>query len=367
MDTTSGTVQAISGSSRRQHRYWLAVLSPFLVLCCGCPPVDQNPPVGDDTQTFPGKISTASDVGRFDLGELSPGDRVQVDVRATSGDLDPVAAIFDSRDFLVALNDDRAPDGSNRDPFLDIIIRGDTDTYYLAVISYPATATTGSYSASVTITPDVGKPAPQRQIVYLNWAGGRNVSIPNIDNSLDLDVFDAAAVGLESTQTAALKDRVQELIEARFDGFDLQVLNSDDNARPSDAHTTIYFGGSNRQAFAIAEKIDTFNQDPSDDALVFTESFAFAFAGPTTLEQIAQAMANTIAHETAHLLGLVHTHDCDGIMDTACVSIRLLAPQEFRTSEIDESVFPFGYQDATEILSWILGYTGLDSLLNSPE
>ena len=164
--------------------------------------------------------------------------------------------------------------------------------------------------------------------------------------------------GLAEDQTDALKDRVQRIVEDRYAGYGLLVLNSDDNDEPSLAHSTAYFGGTSYEAFAISEQIDTFNEDPSDQTIVFTGSYQEVFPR-ATLEQMAQALGNTVAHEIGHLLGLVHTHDCNSLMDTTCTNERLLSAQAFKTAALDDSVFPFGWQDAEEILGWILGFVGL--------
>jgi hypothetical protein len=70
---------------------------------------------------------------------------------------------------------------------------------------------------------------------------------------------------------------------------------------------------------------------------------------------MAEALGNTVAHEVGHLLGLVHTADCNDLMDTSCFNDRILSAQQFSTAPIDKSIFPFGYQPELEILSWLIG------------
>ncbi len=363
------------------------ILAAMALLCCGCPVMPQQTDV-DLTSTgaglpvldvsgngslhtatalsldssnelrFEGTIDGATDIDVFELGVLGPGDEVFVDVQTISGNLDPVAAIFDSREYLVAFNDDRKPDASNLNPLIDFVIRGEEDTYFLAIIAWPGDRTTGTYEATVRLRYNVGVPAPSAQIVFLDWRGGDNVVIQNV-GVFNLLPFSASDVGLADAQTGALKDRVQGVVEDRFDEYNLIVLNSDDDAEPSIPHSTVYFGGLHRGAFAISEQIDAFNEDPTDNAIIFTESYQGTFRGSPTLEQMAQALGNTIAHEVGHLLGLVHTHDCDSLMDTTCFNERLLSPQEFTTAELDDTVFPFGYQSVNEILEWVLGFVGL--------
>jgi len=315
-------------------------------------------PLGNsDEATFAGRIDAGGDVDVYHLGTLSPGDRLTVDVQTTSGDLDPVAAIFDSREDLIAFNDDRTPDGSNLNPFLDIVLRGDAGTYYLGIIAYPDSTTTGDYQVTVQIQRGVGVPSPEAQIVFLDWKGGPNIVVPNV-GTFDLPPFSATDVGLAAPQTAALKDRVQQVVAQRYAAFDFILLNSDDDAVPSQPHSTVYFGGDNPQAFAISEQIDTFNADPSDRSIVFTASYRTAFTHLPTFEEMAQALGNTVAHEVGHLLGLVHTADCNDLMDTSCFNDRILSPQAFDTGKLDSSVFPFGWQPEVDILDWLLGLAG---------
>lgn len=374
-------------TTARRRRLALGLLAtPLLALCFGCPfslpnddpnSGDQNPPDVDSgnhsslntasTLTldenggieFDGSIAAASEIDIYAIGTLSAGDRLYVDVRTTSGALDPVAAIFDSRTYLVAFNDDRAPDASNLNPLLDIVVQGAVDTYYLGVIAYPGERKTGAYHVSLQVQRQYDTtPLAHRQIVFLDWDGGSNVTVPNV-GMYNLPAFSAIDVGLPAAQTGLLKQRVQEIVEERYKAFDLRVLSSDDTAEPAEPHSTVYFGGAHYQAFAISEQIDTFNKSPSDKAIVFTQGFQGAFATNPTFEQMAQALGNTVAHEVGHLLGLVHTADCDDLMDTSCFNDRMLTEQEFSTAQLDDSVFPFGDQPATEILTWVLGVVGM--------
>ena len=207
------------------------------------------------------------------------------------------------------------------------------------------------------IEPGDSVPPPKTQIVYLDWDGGQNIVIPNV-GVFNLPPFDAADLGPYQGRTEEMKDRIQEIVEDRYAGYGLTVLNSDDDPVPTEPHTTVYFGGSHPQAFAISEQIDTFNEDAADDTIIFTESYRNAFASAPTFEQMAQAVGNTVAHEVGHLLGLVHTADCQDLMDSSCGNQSILVAQRFKTAVLDSSVFPVGYQAAREILEWVLGFVG---------
>lgn len=305
---------------------------------------------------------TASRIGGnsvsfFKIGDLAAGDRVVVDVRTASGDLDPVAGIFNASEDIIAFNDDRAVDGSSLNPLIDIVLRAN-DSIFVGVTPFPGAGTSGTFRVIVTITRNVGVPTPTGQTVYFNWAGGNNISIPNV-GTFDLTPFTAADVGLASNATAQLKTRVEAIVAERYSGLNIKFLSSDRDPIPTASHSTVHFGGFNRAAFAISEQIDTFNADQADDTIVFTESFNGAFSRLPGLESMAVAIGNTTAHEIGHLLGLIHTKAATDLMDTTGGNDSILVNQEFERAPLDDSVFPTGFQDSFELLTWILGAVGI--------
>lgn len=358
----------------------LALLLAPLVLAAGCPiqtPTDPSFPFLDqdgnfsfanatalslssagDALQFSGSIDSAQDADIYSLGALATGDHLFVDVQRASGDLDAVAAVFDARQFLELYSDDRSPSGDDLNPLIDDAIRGPPGEYFLGIAAFPESSTRGSYRVTVRVTRGGTAPGPVGQTVFLDWNGGDNLVVANV-GTFNLPPFAASQVGLDDSQTGRLKDLVQQGVAQRYAGLNLVVLNSDDHAEPAAPHSTIYFGSTSRQAFAISQQVDSFNHDAQDNAIVFTGAFAGAFPGTPSLDEIATAIVNTTAHEIGHLLGLVHTADSDELMDTTGTNARLLQPQSFGTAVLDQSVFPTGFQNAVELLAWTIGTIGI--------
>jgi hypothetical protein len=300
-----------------------------------------------------GAIDAGDDLDIYRLPDLRAGDRLIVDVQRQSGNLDATVTIYGPDQNLQAFNDDRVLDGSNLNPLLDIDLLGLDGDFYVAVSNFPGSQSLGDYEILIDIERGNGAPPTRPAVVYLNWAGGTVESevFPNIT----LGAFSAEDVGLADSQTEVLKDLVQQRVVESYAKFNLTVLNSDDHALPQVPHSTVFYGGNNFQAFALAEKIDVMNADESDIAMVFSSTFELAFQGRVSLSQMGTAIGNTTAHEIGHLLGLVHTKDCASLMDGTCSNNALLTAQEFREAPLDENTFPLGFQNADELLGWLLG------------
>ncbi|MGB0714668.1 MAG: matrixin family metalloprotease [Phycisphaerae bacterium] len=227
-----------------------------------------------------------------------------------------------------------------------------SDATYLALARGPADRT-GPYEISIT------KAAPTlaarvTQTVVLDFDGGTSQRpILGINR---LTPFDAAAIDPQwENDTDDMKRRIVEIVRDRFAAFDIEVLVSTEAPRDSNA-SRIIIGSGPAPAYGAAQGIDVDNRNCCDDGLVFIDAFERrAFWPRNNQDAVTVAIAQVIAHEIGHLLGLHHVNDPAAIMDEASPSIFLTYPQTFKTAPLADGVFPIGQQDAERHLHHILG------------
>jgi hypothetical protein len=140
-----------------------------------------------------------------------------------------------------------------------------------------------------------------------------------------------------------------------FAGIDVEIRTSITDPQPATPFSIIHFGAYDEALLGVADGVDEFNENPAQQAIIFTDTFkAFLPLNPTP-EQIGQAIANVTSHEIGHLLGLVHTQDPYGVMDITASLRQMLSDQAFERSPIEPGVFPIGFQDATMTLVSTVG------------
>ncbi len=291
----------------------------------------------------------------FDLGPVSPGDRIiiTVDAAATSA-LDPTAAVFDNSAELFALNDDvDLGAGLFGSAINDVVSVGDSH-YFLAVAKFFLDNTGGDYQGTVRIERGGATPTPPVQTLLLNFAGG-NVTIVN-EGTFNLPAFDANDIDpAYAGQTLTIKNRIVAVITENFTGTGLVIVSSDTN--PSlvpGTFSTLHFGAFSTTKFGVADGVDQGNIDRCDDGIVFTNQFDDPFATQPSVDGIAVAIGNVGAHEAGHLLGLNHVADITALMDNTGTASTLLADQDFKTAPLSPSVFPMGMQNAPAYLARII-------------
>lgn len=298
-----------------------------------------------------GTIGSSDDIKVYNLGPLSLGDRVESLCIATGdGSLDPMTALFDADGYRVFWNDDINPATNNFDSAFDGPIRHDSDGYFLAVTTTSFFNTTGFFRCTLKLEPGVAVAPLIGQRVVLQFSGGEDVRVAGIDYGT-LPAFAGANVASEfSSDTTALMDLIVSLAREDFARYDVTISTTDD-PEPEGNFTTIFFGtGTTQNIFGIADDIDFYNSNDMDNAIVFLEAFEGL---SSSLDATGQALANVVAHEIGHTLGLMHTNDITTLMDTTGADQTLLADQSFGIADIVD--FPIGKQNAPLLLEETLG------------
>jgi len=301
-----------------------------------------------------GSIESGDDVDIYDLGAVTPGDRIVVEMEVDET-LDGAIALFDDSASSVLINDHRNVYLGERKPFIDVVMRYGSDNCYVAVSATPGYRDSGAYTLLATKQTEAQIPPPKANTVLLVFNGAQSVRIGSRP-VIDVPPFDAADIsdtydGLTDVIVADIVEHVRN----DFDGFDITILSTTEGAAFESDMSRLFFGTYDDALLGVAEGVDEFNGDQQQEAIVFTDTFrAFARIGPSARE-LAQAMANVSSHEIGHLLGLVHTEDPAGVMDVTASLSELLRDQTFTKSPIYDLVFPVGLQDAVLYLVEAVG------------
>ncbi len=306
--------------------------------------------------TLLGGIGQNGDVDIFDLGALAAGDRLTVTVAETGGYFDLVAALFDGSEAIVSHTDHLDAVDVVGGVLLDEVVRHESERYYLAVTHDLVLAEPGDYQIEVGVERGGEAPGAAGQIVYLDFAGG-TVNDPSL-GEVELRPFDAAEIdaALEG-QTGAVKTAIIMTVLADFEGYDLTLLESDTDEPPAaPAFATVYFGGYNPAGLSVSDWFDPYNQNPSDRAIIYTDSFTpDAFGDPVDATQIGLAIGTRVSFELGQMLGLRPVDAADAVMiETTDPSI-LLDERSFTRAPLAAGIFPVGQQDAGLLLTDILG------------
>lgn len=296
-----------------------------------------------------GVLDTDDDIDVFDIGQLTEGQIFTVDYRPGNyslGGCDAegvTVALFDADNNFAMLSDYLGCD--NAMAFTVVIQK--TGNYTLAIASVDRLAGQLEYLLAYGIDgTDVY--TKQHQVVYLQFDGGTNIDLG------EEDLYDAEPLstvfGADSDDYAA---GITEVVREDYDGLDIEIISSRDELEPAGEHTTVYVSGTaDPELLGLADSIDWYNANLTNNAIIFVGSYADEIAG-WTKQQTIQAIGNVTSHELGHVLGLIHTNDNTEVMDTTTPTGELDIDQDFHRALIDD--FPIGWEDCAEMLDIIMG------------
>jgi hypothetical protein len=129
--------------------------------------------------------------------------------------------------------------------------------------------------------------------------------------------------GLTNAQMGIVEADVTSFVQSAFAGMSINIIsNAGDpsqapSAPPAGTYSLVVLGnaaGGNAGTLGLASQIDWRNLSFNDQIGLSVSAFnGFSvvsgnnFSGPPNVDNIAQALANTVSHEIGHVLGLVHT------------------------------------------------------------
>ncbi len=311
-------------------------------------------PVDTDSRVIRGHIDGANDVDIYDLGPVFPGDRIVVNMTPAES-LQAAIALFDQDGTSLLINDHRNVYLGETQPFVDVVIQHASDACLVAASTTPGFNSSGDYGLVAAREYDVALPEPHPDTALLVFSGGTNVKIGR-RTPVNVPEFDAADISPEfAGQTDWIIGQIVEKVREDYRGLDITIISTSEGYTYENGMSRVYFGTYDEALLGVAEGIDEFNATRSQQAIIFCDTFAAFMRLDPTAEEMSQAIANVTSHEIGHLLGMIHTHDSDSIMDVTASLSRLLRDQYFMRAPIYSAVFPVGHQDAVQYLFDIIG------------
>lgn len=309
--------------------------------------------VEDDVELrrYAGQVASDDDYVLFDVGAAAAGEAWTFAVHTTAGH--PrlfTIAIYDAEyDLLQRV---RCASGVE----LRHTMRRSTGRVYAAVMAECDGA--AEFELVTTRRPAGDIPAPRAQVVWLDFTGARAIAIAE-QPAVSFGPFDAADLGSQyANATDVIKAEITRTVRALYAGYAVTIMSSDEAAVPPGPHSTIYFGGYNSVLVGMGAGVDRYNADLTDDAIVYTRSFASYAVMNLSPEDMGRMVGNTAAHELGHLLGLFHMRGADQLMDDARSAWDLAAVSTLGRAPLAETVFPFGVEDAPTVLAQTVGLAG---------
>ena len=306
-------------------------------------------------RVFEGRIDLEDDVDIFSLGTLEVGDGINVESQRISGFRARVAIFDEDQLVFRSVTDRTTRDDVQAVRLVNEAIRHGPAEYFFAVTRPDEDFVPGAYQMHVTIEPAEPVEPSGPQVLFLDMDGG--TLDPALLGVSEVGPFELSTLlAFEEEDTDVVKRAMLSTIRENFEGFDVEVITTDEMDSPPGQASTILLGSLSFEVFGASQHLDPYNMDRCDDGVVFTRSFsplAFGFIPPPAA--VGVAIGNVVSHEAGHLLGLYHVTDPAALMDEASPAVALLLDQMFAEATLAESTFPLGRQDSRVLLAETVG------------
>lgn len=212
----------------------------------------------------------------------------------------------------------------------------------------------GAFRIRATRAAGAEIPAPQSQVVWLNFGGAQGVSVHG-SQALSFGPFEGDSLGATyAGTTATLKQAIVEVVRADYAPYNVTIATSDDGPAPAGA-SIVHFGGYDSGLLGLADSVDGYNRVTQQNAIIYVDSFAPYEVMQLTPDEMGEMIGNVASHELGHLLGLYHTRDPNDVMDTTGTAWQLAQTQDFLRASLEPSVFAIGSEDSPTMLALSVG------------
>lgn len=305
-------------------------------------------PLEDDNLSAVPKPTTTRQI--FDVGPLREGDEVNLSVLSVPGysrsfelPSDASIMLLDAEEKLFAW----IRDGALFDRNTKLIVGHNSSKYFVVI--------DGGIGVDLSIVRGVGA-TPRQQRVYLNFAGGRRISVGGLPIR-DVPVFDAADIqaGYTEGDTSVMRNAIVNTVRDLLSDWDFDVTTSDETDPPDSPHIVVYFGGESDTELAVQDYVDIRNQTQSGNVLILTDTFNDLLPG-LSVSELGDAIGRETVRRVGYLVGLNNTEGENDIMNPD------LPPDntalDFLLANLrDDELFngQIGIQDARLLLTEIVG------------
>ncbi len=311
-----------------------------------------------------GNLETKDDIDIYSIeNSFNNGDNLDISISSEKKEL--ALGLFKDDGSLILINDHRNAFLGKRGPSVNFTFPDHYEQIYLVITSTPGFYSNNSVNYQIKIKQGLGKKySPEKQNIFIDFKGGKEINRPSSNLYLNSIEIENSFIGEKySSSVEDIKNFIIQKVKRDYEAYEnIDFYIEDSNISN---YTTVSFvnsGGIDRGYLGLTlNGIDEYNQNKSGETVIFLDTIGIVienyndyYGYQPSASDLSQFIANIISHEIGHSLGLVHTTDYDDLMDTTASIYDLFKDQEFKTSQINEVVYPIGSQDSQYMLDLIL-------------